>query len=159
MIVMALVSGVILTTLASGAKPHEQAIRKAQGELLRIRDNVIIEANPIGFDVIDGYPVLYRYRDGKWRASTVSNWPDDAITDITTALLFDLPNDSEDKGDYLFLKRDGTETEKDKDRLTPPVIFAVTGEVTPFSLELNWPDERYRLSMSSAGEIEVTRVP
>ncbi|WP_370337741.1 type II secretion system minor pseudopilin GspH [Parvularcula marina] len=156
MVVMALVSGILLTSLPQRKSEAQRAALTLSELTQRLSDQAVIEGRAYGMDVTEGTLLLYRYAQGGWQRRPVpgeARLDDEIFLTLMAGEEFDLP-DEEESGELLFRNRNG-EAQSRTEKIRPAVIFNPAGDQTPFKLRVSDRENAYLLEVTALNSREV----
>ncbi|MEM9233521.1 MAG: type II secretion system minor pseudopilin GspH [Pseudomonadota bacterium] len=158
LIVLALVSGVVLTALPRSGADAQKAAYRLAGYAEARTDQAVLEGRPLGIDLVEGRLASFSYGEDGWRrmaAPRSLSIDERMILTLTANDDFALEVEEED-AELLF--RSSDEEDEAPARLSaPPVIFDPTGEVTPFTLRIDDRGDAFVVDVSASGQLEVRR--
>lgn len=153
--VIALVGGVVITTLPKGTPDAERAARGFAREVVALSDLAITSGAPSGLSASeDGTLRLHAYANG-WTERGPLPLPGGIRTDLVPAGDILAP-DPEPTGTLIVYRPPGQDAEPPAP--APPVTFSATGEVTPFTARFQGEgQEAWLVTVGPFAETAVTR--
>ncbi len=149
LMIAAMVAGVVVMSMPPLRSEARDESERFAARLSRAADEAVTGGEMLGLKVAeDGYS-FYRYERGEWKSldsdfKTAGTFPPDLAVELTF--------------DDAAKKNQESETEKDTEETPlPGVMFAPTGETTPFEIAFQEARARVSVVLDGAGKVEVRR--
>ena len=149
----ALMTAVVLLTVAPGTSDAETAARGFAGRVAGLSDRAVVTGRAVGLSAGAELTIHDFGADGWSPAGTVA-LPEGVQADPTAEDEL-LPQDPVPKGTLVIYRPPGEEAQEEVP--PPPVTFGATGEATPFSAVFDDGDEAWIVSVGPFGDVEVAR--
>lgn len=150
---MGLMTAIVVLTVPPRAGEAELAARAFSREVASLADQAVVRGRTVGLGEAEGGLSAYAYADG-WAPSRALAGGEGLRTALTPADEV-LPPDPVPTGTLLVYRPPGEEAAPEVP--PPPVLFAPTGEVTPFAARFEGDRETWVVTVGAFGEAEVAR--
>ena len=149
----ALMTAVVLLTVAPGTSDAETAARDFAGRIAGLSDRAVVTSRAVGLSA-DGAVTIHAFGEGGWSPAETVALPGGVRAEVTPGDEL-LPPDPVPKGTLVIYRPPGEEPEEEAP--APPVLFGPTGEVTPFAARFEDDEEAWTVTIGPFGETAVSR--
>ncbi|ADM09775.1 general secretion pathway protein H [Parvularcula bermudensis HTCC2503] len=159
MAILALMTGVTLTTMRPGRETLEEDAQRLAVSIKTLSDLAVTTGRAFGLDIEEGAVMRYSYGSEGWSRAGTETAPSDVTLTLLTAESFDYGRRAEDDTADRFFLQDRADEADTSPPVPPRVILSPVGEITTFSLRLEKGDRAMLIVSTETSQVEIRDAP
>jgi general secretion pathway protein H len=149
LLIVGVAAGIVIFSIPDGREDERSAMARFEQDVISARDQAIAENTLYGIEPVPGGYTVYRLVAEGWLPIESRAFPDDMRFELLPEDAFELPEHREEIGFGLPPREEPATA-----ALSPDLLFAADGSVTPFTAVFAGRDGRQALKGDPFGTVE-----